>query len=105
MRREFSPKTKLAAWDRCKGMCECCHARILGRAEYDHILPDWLGGEPVLENLQVMCSKCHRVKTSSEDVPRIAETKRIKRKSIGAWPKSKRPLRSRGFPKPQPTEA
>jgi 5-methylcytosine-specific restriction enzyme A len=99
MRREFPPKVKLAAWDRCGGNCEQCHARILGRAEYDHVLPDWLGGEPTLENLQVLCSKCHRLKTSTEDVPRIAETKRQKMNHIGARPRSKRPLRSRGFQK------
>jgi len=99
MRREFSSKVKLAAWERCQGICECCHARILGRPEYDHILPDAMGGGPELPNCQVLCSKCHRLKTSGEDVPRIAETKRIKRKAINAWPKPKRKIQSRGFPK------
>lgn len=97
MRKEFPSKIKLAAWERCGGNCECCHARILGRAEYDHILPDALGGEPVLTNVQVLCSKCHRLKTSGEDVPRIAKTKRTRRKAIGAWPKASRPIQSRGF--------
>ena len=104
MRREFPPKIKLAAWERSAGNCEVCYARIIGRAEYDHILPDALGGEPTLENCRVCCSKCHRLKTSTEDVPRIAKTKRTKRKAIGAWPKSSRPLRSRGFSKPIITE-
>lgn len=97
MRREFPAPVKLLAWDCCGGHCEQCLARIVGRPEYDHILPDALGGEPVLANCQVLCSKCHRLKTSGEDVPRIAKTKRTKRKAIGAWPKSSRPLRSRGF--------
>lgn len=97
MRREFPAPVKLLAWDRCGGCCEQCLARIVGRPEYDHILPDALGGEPVLANCQVLCSKCHRLKTSGQDVPRIAKTKRTKRKAIGAWPKSSRPLRSRGF--------
>lgn len=99
MRREFTPKIKLAAWERCGGHCQKCTARILGRPEYDHILPDALGGEPVLENCQVLCSKCHRLKSSGEDVPRIAQTKRIKRKTINAWPRSPRKIQSRGFPK------
>lgn len=99
MRREFSAKIKLAAWDRCGGKCECCYARIISRPEYDHILPDALGGEPTLENCAVLCSKCHRIKTSTGDVPRIAKTKRQKRKAINAWPKPTRPLRSRGFQK------
>lgn len=99
MRREFPPKVKLAAWERAGGHCEECLARIVARPEYDHVLPDWLGGEPSLENCKVLCSKCHRLKTSTEDVPRIAKTKRTQRKALNAWPKS-RPLRSRGFPKP-----
>jgi 5-methylcytosine-specific restriction endonuclease McrA len=100
MRREFSAKVKEAAFDRAQGRCETCLAEFAGRVpEYDHILPDWLGGEPTLENCRCMCAKCHRAKTSGEDVPRIAKTKRTKRKAIGAWPKTSRPLRSRGFPK------
>lgn len=99
MRREFPAKVKLAAWERCGGYCEDCLARIIGRPEYDHRIPDALGGEPVLENCQVLCSKCNRLKSSGEDIPRIAETKRIKRKAINAWPKPKRKIQSRGFPK------
>jgi hypothetical protein len=52
-----------------------------------------------LENCAVLCSKCHRLKSTTQDVPRIAETKRIKRKAINAWTKSSRPIQSRGFPK------
>lgn len=100
MRREFNPKIKLAAWDRCGGNCEKCRAKIAGRRpEYDHILADAMGGEPTLNNCQVLCSKCHRLKTSGEDVPRIAKTKRTKRKTINAWPRPRTPLRSRGFEK------
>ena len=52
------------------------------------------------ENCRVLCSKCHRIKTSGEDVPRIAKTKRTKRKAVNAWPKASRPIQSRGFSKP-----
>lgn len=97
MRREFPAKIKLAAWDRCGGHCDQCLARIIARPEYDHILPDAMGGEPTIENCQVLCSKCHRIKSTTQDVPRIAETKRIKRKAINAWPKTSRPIQSRGF--------
>lgn len=97
MRREFAASVKLEAWNRSRGNCEQCLARIVGRPEYDHIIPDALGGEPTFENCQVLCSKCHRLKTSSEDVPRIAKTKRQQRKAIGAWSKPKRKIQSRGF--------
>jgi 5-methylcytosine-specific restriction endonuclease McrA len=100
MRNEFTSKVKISAWERCGGNCEKCLTRIIGLPEYDHILPDAMGGEPTIENCQVLCSKCHRLKTSGEDVPLIAKTKRTKRKAINAWPKSKRPIQNRGFPKP-----
>jgi 5-methylcytosine-specific restriction protein A len=100
VRREFTDKIKLAAWDRCGGLCEKCRADMAGRRpEYDHILADAMGGEPILSNCQVLCSKCHRLKTSGEDVPRIAKTKRTKRKTINAWPTSRNPIRSKGFEK------
>jgi len=97
VRQEFPAKVKLAAWERSAGHCEECMARIIGRPEYDHILPDALGGEPVLENCAVLCSKCHRLKTSTGDVPRIAKAKRQQRKAVGAWPKAKRKIPSRPF--------
>ena len=95
MRQEFSTKTKLAAFDRANGMCEVCGQKIIGRAEYDHALPDFFGGKPDLDNCQCLCSKCHRLKTSTADVPRIAKTKRTKAKTVGAvrkkhkWPTRK----------------
>lgn len=96
---EFSAKIKLEAWERCRGRCEECLTRIAARPEYDHKLPLALGGASDLLNCQVLCQKCHRIKTSTGDVPRIAKAKRQQRKAIGAWPKSTRPLRSRGFSK------
>ena len=101
MRQEFSTKTKMAAFDRAKGMCESCGQKIIGRAEYDHALPDFFGGKPDLSNCQCLCSKCHRLKTSTADVPRIAKTKRTKAKTVGAvrtkhkWPS--RPFGKRGM--------
>lgn len=92
MRREFPAKIKLAAWDRCKGICEACRLKIIGRAEYDHRVPCALGGEPTLENCECLCAKCHRRKTSTEDVPRISKAVRTQLKFIGA-------VRGRGWPK------
>ena len=89
-RREFTPKIKLAAWERCNGHCETCHAKIVGGAEYDHVIPCGLGGEPTLDNIECLCSKCHRLKTSIQDVPNIAKAKRRERKAKGiARPKKK----------------
>lgn len=94
-RAEFSPSVRLAAWDRCKGRCEKCTAKLLaGKFDYDHIIPDGLGGEPTLENAQVLCRACHDDKTHKHDRPIMAKADRIKKKHVGAQAKS------RGFQKP-----
>lgn len=55
-RREFSRKVRAQAHLRANGRCEACSARLkLGEGEYDHILPDELGGEPTLENCKLIC--------------------------------------------------
>lgn len=86
IRREFSKKVRIAAWERSGGHCEKCTAKIYGGngPHYDHVLPDALGGEPTLDNCQVLCKTCHGGKTSGEDVPRIAKAKRGHEKRIGA---------------------
>lgn len=92
-RREFPAKIKVAAFERSCGKCEGCTARLQpGRLHYDHVLPDALGGEPTLENCEVLCIACHAVKTTTGDVPRIAKTKRQHRDHIGARAPSRTPL-------------
>ena len=85
-RREFPAAVKRAAWLRSGGRCEC--ALITGRAGcgatlgpgnvfYEHILPDAIGGEPVLENCAALCRTCWRLKTDRHDLPIVADTKRL----------------------------
>lgn len=93
MRREFPARVRIAAYERCKGLCEECTARLVtGAFHYDHILPDALGGEPTLENVAVLCRACHGSKTAGQDVPRIAKADREKVRHIGAKPPSRTPL-------------
>jgi 5-methylcytosine-specific restriction enzyme A len=85
MRREFPTKVKVAAFERCGGRCEGCGSHLSpGKFAYDHALPDWLGGEPVLSNVQVLCSPCHSQKTHGEDRPRIQKAKNQRAKHLGA---------------------
>lgn len=92
-RREFTRKIKVAAFERAQGRCEDCAAKLMpGRIEYDHRIPDALGGDPTLENCVVLCSTCHGAKTAGEDVPRIAKMKRIRDKHVGAKAPSKHKL-------------
>lgn len=76
-RREFPAKVKRDAAARANGHCEACTTRLpYGGFHYDHDLPDWLGGEPTLENCRVLCLTCHKLKTSKQDAPQIAKAKR-----------------------------
>lgn len=92
MRREFPKAVKVAAWQRCNGHCEECTAKLFpGRFQYDHDIPDGLGGEPTLDNCVVRCSACHLTKTTKVDVPRIAKTKRVRNAHLGIT-RPKRPM-------------
>jgi hypothetical protein len=94
-RQEFSKATKLAAFERCKGVCECgCGQKILS-AEYDHWpVPAAFGGTNDLANCRVLNKRCHRKITSTSDVPKIAKATRIIEKRAGLR-KSKRPFPKR----------
>ena len=84
MRREFSAKVKAQAALRANGHCENCTRKLLtGDHNYDHDLPDAMGGEPTLENCKLLCRACHQEKTSVRDVPTIAKSNRVRRKHLG----------------------
>lgn len=86
MRRDFPQKVKAQAFLRAAGFCEGknCGARLtVGKVNYDHDLPDDLGGEPTLENCKVLCLVCHKEKTKTLDMPRIAKGRRIRKREAG----------------------
>lgn len=64
----------------------------------DHILPLKDGGLNCESNLQLVLAAPHREKTAVENSARAKE-KRIRMKHLGMWPKSRTPIKSRGFPK------
>ncbi len=64
----------------------------------DHTIPLKDGGANAESNLQLVLDDAHREKTSAENTARAKE-KRQRLKHFGQWPKTKRPLQSRGFPK------
>jgi len=90
MRREFPAKVKAKAFARCGGFCEGTHpdgSRCglklqTGRFRYDHRIPDWMGGEPMLDNCQVLGWCCDRPKTA-KDQGDIAKVKRVRDRHIG----------------------
>jgi 5-methylcytosine-specific restriction enzyme A len=108
-RRDFPSRVKKEAWKRAGGVCEgegcgCSlvdrDGRPFGKHAFDHVLPDQMGGEPILDNCKVLCLPCHKIKTK-QDAANIAKAKRIELKRINAVT-TRRPLQSAGFPKAPP---
>jgi 5-methylcytosine-specific restriction endonuclease McrA len=64
----------------------------------DHIVPLKDGGQNREANLQLVTVAAHRDKTVLENTARAKE-RRVRLKHAGLWPKSARPIQSRGFPK------
>lgn len=116
-RREFPLPVRKAAFARsCKQclvegvanipgvpQCESCGIELRsGNIEYEHIVADGLGGEPILENCGVWCrSSCSSNKTRTEDNPRMQKADRVLKKSFGLTPR-KQKIASRGFSKLPP---
>lgn len=83
-RQEFPAKIKVAAFERAGGRCEECTAFLCaGKFDYDHRIPDALGGKPTLDNCVVTCRACHSEKTFKSDIPKIAKTRRIRKREAG----------------------
>lgn len=56
-RREFDKKVRRDAFVRAGGLCEgdvdglrCGCKLTVGKFAHDHRIPNWMGGEPTLEN-------------------------------------------------------
>ena len=91
MRKEFSSKVCIAAFERAKGLCEICAMKLFpGWIRYDHIVPDWMGGDNSLENCQVICVGCDKIKTR-KDQRDIGKVRRVRARHVGAV-SSARPL-------------
>ncbi|MBW8618654.1 MAG: HNH endonuclease [Hyphomicrobiales bacterium] len=93
-RPTFSTSFRLNLFLIRKGLCAVCSQKIdAGKAwDIDHIVPLALGGTNAADNLQILCRPCHRSKTTQSDVPRIAKTKRLKARHLGAHAPSIRPI-------------
>ncbi|MBB3997251.1 HNH endonuclease [Aureimonas pseudogalii] len=93
----FTRKQRREMEARAGGCCEKCHAVLKpSEGDADHILSVWMGGESELSNGQWLCRPCHKGKTAL-DINMIRKVERVRDKDRGVFPKSKRPLRSRGF--------
>lgn len=104
-RREFPNSVKRAARERAGGICECHRVPQLptfrkgcgcslgpGNTFYEHIDPDGLCGEPSLENAAVLVKTCWSIKTSTYDIPKVAQAKRRQDRASGIGRSVYRPL-------------
>ncbi len=97
-RRSFSRKDRARIFTANRGRCHLCEGLIsVGEAwEVEHVIPYALTQDDSDGNLRPAHKKCHRVKTDT-DVTAIAKVVRMAAKHNGSWPKSRAPLKSRGF--------
>ena len=104
-RREFPLSVRKLAFKRCcrDGIpyCEGCGNQIRQTPIYEHVIPDGLGGEPILDNCKVHCKTCADTKTFTEDNPRMVKADRVLRKTYGLKP-SRQKIQSAGFRKGAP---
>lgn len=68
------------------GMCHLCNLKVVPGEDWDvsHDIPLEAGGKDDESNWFVAHRKCHRVHTSTVDMPLIAKVKRIHQRHIGA---------------------
>ena len=99
-RREFPQSVKKAVLKRAgvTGMliCEICGG-FARRYQIDHRIPDSHGGEPTLENAQLICEACYAVK-NAKDTTVAAKLKRVESNNLGIR------KRGKGFPARSPKD-
>lgn len=92
------PRVRLRVFDRYGGKCYLSGHKIRpGDAwEIEHVIAIATGGENRESNLAPALKDKHREKTD-DDMAIKSKIARLRAKHLGTYPKSKRPLRSRGF--------
>lgn len=99
-RKSFSTRERTRIFKLHGGICHLCKQEIqIGEAfDLEHVIPWELTRDDSDENVKPAHKHCHKEKTK-EDVRAIRKADRIHAKFIGTYPKSKTPIRSRGFQK------
>lgn len=102
-RDEFPQSVRKAALERSGGFCECgCGMPFTDhpkeRPEYDHELPDFLGGTNDLENCKVIRRCCHLVKTRTYDNPKFSKVRREEKRRTNTEARKQKINGSRGTP-------
>jgi 5-methylcytosine-specific restriction protein A len=98
-RHRLTTAKRVACFRDNNGECHLCGGKIhAGEAwEVSHPIPLELGGADDKSNWRPAHRVCHRVETSTKDIPAIAKAKRREARHIGAL-KSSRPFPKRAKP-------
>jgi len=102
--QEIPKRVKLRIWERCDGRCHLSGLKIdalRDEFDYEHIKRLADGGEHRELNIALALRDKHRKKTGAENSAG-AKADRIRLKHSGKWPKTKRPLKGRGFEPSRP---
>jgi 5-methylcytosine-specific restriction enzyme A len=99
-RKNFSMRERVRIFELNGGKCHLCEQKIKpgDTWELEHLVPWILTRDDSDTNVKPAHKHCHKVKTA-DDVASIRKADRVRAKFIGAWPKSKTPIRSAGFRK------
>ena len=92
------PRVRARVFERHGGRCHISGRKIMAGDlwDVDHVVALINGGENRERNLAPALRDKHREKTAA-DVAEKSKVARVRAKHLGIAPKSKRPLRSRGF--------
>ena len=67
IRHTFTSKERVELWKLSNNKCQCCNKKVKSdNFEIDHIKPLSIGGTNDIDNLQILCKACHKIKTSGE---------------------------------------
>lgn len=77
-RKQFTPRDVAAVFIKHDGRCAACSEKVrLGDYQIDHITPLDLMGAHELENWQLLCVPCHKLKTAG-NVKASAKARRLR---------------------------
>lgn len=93
-------RVRVRVFERQEGRCAETGRKIMPgeKWECDHIIAIINGGQNRESNLRVILAEKHKEKTA-EDVKLKSKIARVRAKHLGQWPRSKHPIKSRGFSK------